>query len=134
MHLFGVQYMDHRQQRADLDIRQGFFHGLARRGLLQGLTVLHEARRDRPEAEPGFDGTPTDEDATRVVLRHATDHQFRILVVHGLAGQTDEAKDLVARWDAPFNAGAACAAVFHGVFKWCRERESNPHSVARTGF
>src|SRR5580704_14336534 len=56
VHLPGVSHVDHRQQRADLDLGQGLFVAFARCRMLHGLAVFHESRGHRPKSHARFDG------------------------------------------------------------------------------
>ena len=98
-----MQDVHDRAEAADFDLRKRLFPAFARRRLLQGLLVFHEAGRNGPEAPPWLDGAPAQQDPS-VVLRHAARHQFRVFVVDRSAGRADLALQVIAIGDAERDA------------------------------
>src|SRR5690349_10972925 len=58
VYLLGLQHVYDRQERADLDLSEGFFPGLASCALLEGFAVFHEPGRDRPKTPSRLDTAP----------------------------------------------------------------------------
>lgn len=112
--LLGMEDVHDAEERADLDLGQGLLPRLPRGALLQGLTVLEEARRDRPIAAPRLDCASAEENAT-LVLGYAADHQARILIVNDPARIADMPGQVIARWHAKLEPGPALGAEIHGM-------------------
>src|SRR6266702_7041987 len=74
MHLVRARHADHRQQRADLDLRQCLFVAFARRRGLQRFAVFHETGRHRPKPQARFDCTAAQQNLA-LPLGHATQNQ-----------------------------------------------------------
>src|SRR5262245_25451548 len=112
VHLAGAQRVKDGEQRADLDGRFGLFDGLACSSLHQGFVVLHEARRDRPEAAARFDRATADENPA-FPFRYAAGHELRILVMDGSATVTDKAWQVITGRNLETDALPAVAAEVH---------------------
>src|SRR6266404_1668136 len=91
VHLVGAGYAGHRQQRADLDLRQCLFVAFARRRGLQGFAVFHETGRHRPKPQARFDGAAAQQDFA-LPLGHAAQNQQGVLVVDHAAICTYETR------------------------------------------
>src|SRR3972149_5929529 len=113
MHLPRMQHMNDRYDAADLDARQRLFPALAGSRLLQGLAVLHEAGRNRPEPAARLDPPPAKQDPT-IMLRHTAGDQFRILVMDGPAGGANMPRQVVTVRDAHDDARPAIWTKVHG--------------------
>jgi hypothetical protein len=112
VHLADVRHIEQGIQRVDFDLGQCFLVGLARRGLGCGFAVFHETRGQRPEAVARFDGAAAEENLV-FPFGNAADHQFRVLVVNGVADIADMARQVIPGRDAQADFGAAVAAVIH---------------------
>ena len=107
-----MRHVHHREERADLHARERLFHGFAGSRCHEGLAVLHEARRDRPEAAPRLDGPPAQQDPS-FPLGYAARHPLGIGVVDGPAGIAHMPRQLIARRNPESDRAAALAAELH---------------------
>ena len=80
MDLVDVGKTDHRKRRVDQHVGSGLFKGFAAGGVRCCLTVLHEAGRQRPEAESGFYRPAAEQDGA-VMLGNAADDQTGVFVM-----------------------------------------------------
>jgi hypothetical protein len=114
VYLLRSQNVYDRQQRADLDLRQSLFVGLASGTLLKGFAVLHESGGHGPKAAPRLDTASAQEDLS-LVVSDAPDDEPGVLVVDDSTRVADVARQLVARWDAKFDFSAALVTEIHGA-------------------
>src|SRR5690606_25651503 len=130
--------IDRGEQVPDLHLRTCLFAGLASRAFGHCLAEFHETGWHGPEPPARLYGAPAKQDFP-VLLRHAADHDLRVLVVDCAATLANETFTIIARRHFAADGLAAVHAEFHfrklvNRVRWCRERESNSHSVSRTGF
>ena len=100
------------QQAADLDVDERFFLRFARGAGLQRLVVFHKPRGDGPVPQARLDAAFADQDAP-LVLGHAADDEFRVLVVDGPAVLADVARQEIALRNFEDDSGATVAAEVH---------------------
>src|SRR5580704_11272475 len=94
-------------------MRERLFARFPRGRMLQGLAVLHETRRHRPEAEPGLDAASAQEDLP-FVLGDTPHDQAGILIVNRSTGVADVSWEVVAWRNSKFDLGAALVTKIHG--------------------
>ncbi len=99
-----------------------FFERFPDGRLGSGLAVLHEARRECPEAITGFDGPPAQQDSI-LPGRNGTRHDAWVDVVNGAAVVAHVAFPVVTFRYPELHACPAAAAVLHACLP---ENESPP--------
>ena len=113
MHLIDVGHVDHGEQGVDVDVGAGFLEGFAGGRVRRRFADFHEAGGQRPVAEARFDGAPAQQ-YPALPFSDAADDDFRVAVMDFAAVGADVTRQVVARRDAVFEAGAAVGAEVHG--------------------
>ena len=109
--------IEHRIESADLHPGAGLFEGLSHGGLLDGLTVLHESRRDGPQTMARFNGPPAEQDPP-LPLGNTAGHDFGVLVVDLPANITDMPLSVIPLGYPEADRGGTLAAEFHIWAVW----------------
>jgi len=112
VNLLGVQHVHHRKERSDGDFRERLFERFTRRGLLQRLAVLQEARGNGPVAAARLDRAAAQQDAA-VMLGDAPHHDSWIQIMDRAARLAHVTGQGIAVGDAQPDRSAALVTELH---------------------